>query len=84
MTRSDIYGIANVYYEFLDGSSVDVSVTRLANAGDRLWGGIGAGGTFSWNSDRYALFGEVSYNTSLDDVGDSYSYKGTAGFRLRW
>jgi fibronectin-binding autotransporter adhesin len=84
MTRSDIYGIANVYYEFLDGSSVDVSGTRFANAGDRLWGGVGAGGSFSWNNDRYALFGEVSYKTSLDDLGDSYSYKGTAGLRLRW
>jgi fibronectin-binding autotransporter adhesin len=82
--RSDVYGITNLYYEFLDGSSVDVAGTRFANAGDRLWGGIGAGGSFSWNNDRYALFGEASYNTSLDDVGDSDSYKGTAGFRLRW
>lgn len=52
---------------------------------------IGAGGAgacwapaLSWADDRYALFGEVSYNTSLDHVGESYSYKGVAGLRARW
>lgn len=45
--RSHINGIANLYYEFLDSTSVDVSGTRFANSGDRLWGSIGTGGTFS-------------------------------------
>jgi hypothetical protein len=26
----------------------------------------------------------VSYNTSLNEPGGSYSYKGSAGFRVRW
>ena len=82
--RSDVYGIANLHYEFLDGTTVDVASTRFASSADRLWGSIGAGGTFSWANDRYALYGEVSYNASLDGPGDSYSYKGTAGFRVRW
>jgi outer membrane autotransporter protein len=61
-----------------------VSGTSFASSNDRLWGGIGGGGTFSWADGRYALYGEVSVNTSLKDFGDSYSYKGTAGFRMRW
>lgn len=84
LTRSDVYGIANVRYEFLDGTVVNVSGTSFANANDRLWGSIGAGGTYSWADGRYAVYGEVSYNTSLSHAGDSYSYKGTAGFRIAW
>jgi outer membrane autotransporter protein len=84
LLRSDVYGIANLHYEFLEGTRVDVSGTSFANSQDRLWGGMGGGGAFSWANDRYAVYGEASVNTSLDDFGDSYSYKGTAGFRLRW
>ncbi len=84
LTRSDVYGIANLHYEFRDGTVVNVSGTRLANANDRLWGSIGAGGTYSWADGRYTVYGEVSYNTSLSHAGDSYSYKGTGGFRIVW
>ncbi|WP_246667196.1 autotransporter outer membrane beta-barrel domain-containing protein [Bradyrhizobium sp. UNPA324] len=83
LVRSDVYGIANVHYEFLDGTNVLVSGTGFANANDRLWGSIGGGGTYSWASGRYAVFGEVSYNASLAH-GDDHSYKGTAGFRVVW
>lgn len=43
-----------------------------------------AGGAYSWADGRYAVYGEVSYNTSLSQAGDSYSYKGTGGFRIVW
>jgi fibronectin-binding autotransporter adhesin len=82
--RSSVYGIANLYYEFFDGTIANVSGTTFANANERLWGGIGLGGTYNWANDRYALYGEVSINTSLKDFGDSYTLNGTAGFRLRW
>jgi outer membrane autotransporter protein len=82
--RSNMYGIANLYYEFLDGTSIDVSGTRFVSSKDELWGGLGVGGMYSWGADKYALFGEVSVNTSLDNFGDSYSVNGTAGLRVRW
>ncbi|QQO34452.1 autotransporter outer membrane beta-barrel domain-containing protein [Bradyrhizobium diazoefficiens] len=84
IVRSDVYAIGNVYYEFLNGTKVDVSGTSFASANDRLWGSIGAGGTYSWANGRYAIFGEVSYNASLANSGDSHSYKGTGGFRIVW
>ncbi|MDX8513970.1 autotransporter outer membrane beta-barrel domain-containing protein [Mesorhizobium sp. VK23E] len=84
LARSDVYGIANVHYEFLDGTMINVSGTSFANASDRLRGSIGAGGTYSWADGRYAVYGEISYNTSLSHAGDSYSYKGTGGFRVQW
>ncbi len=84
IVRSDIYGIANVQYEFLNGTSIDVAGTSFASAQDRLWGSIGGGGTYSWANGRYAIFGEVSYNASLAGSSDNHSYKGTGGFRIVW
>ncbi|MFA6265220.1 MAG: autotransporter outer membrane beta-barrel domain-containing protein [Pseudolabrys sp.] len=81
---SDVYAITNLYYEFLDGTAVDVSGTHFTSTADRLWGGIGAGGGYHWADDKYSVYGEVSFNTSLADVGDDYAYKGTLGFRARW
>ena len=83
-TSAYIYGIANIYREFLDGTTVIVGATPFHTANEKLWGGLGLGGTYSWAGDRYALYGEVSYNTSLDNFGDSHSISGTAGVRVRW
>jgi outer membrane autotransporter protein len=83
-TSAYVYGIANVYREFLDGTTVDIAGLPFHMESDNLWGGLGLGGTYSWAGDRYALYGEVSYNTSLDNFGDSYSVNGLAGFRIRW
>ena len=84
IVRSDVYGIANLHYEFLNGTSVDVAGTGFASAQDRLWGSIGGGGTYSWGNGRYTIFGEISYNASLANGGDNSSYKGTGGFRAIW
>ncbi len=82
--RTYLYGIANVYYEFLDGTKVDVSGTSFASKNERLWGGIGLGGSYNWSGDKYSIYGEGSVNTSLENFADSYSYKGTLGFRVRF
>jgi fibronectin-binding autotransporter adhesin len=82
--RTYLYGIANLYYEFLEGTKVDVSGTSFASQNERLWGGIGLGGSYNWNSDKYSIYGEGSINTSLQSFADSYSYKGTLGFRVRF
>ncbi|UXN60043.1 autotransporter outer membrane beta-barrel domain-containing protein [Phyllobacterium zundukense] len=84
MARSNIYGLANLYHEFLDGSEVDLVGVNFANESDRTWGGIGAGGSYSWADDKYALYGEVSLNTSLSNFADSYSVNGTTGFKVKF
>ena len=84
INRSYVYGIANLYYEFLDGSAVDVSSVRFASRNDRFWGGIGLGGSYNWDNDKYSIYGEGSVNTSLNNFGDSYAYKGTIGLRVKW
>lgn len=84
LSRSHVYSLANLHYEFLDGTAVDVSGVELANRADRLWGGIGLGGSYNWNDDKYSLYGEASVNTSLENFADSYDLKGTAGLRVSW
>ena len=82
--RSHVYGLVNLNYAFLDGTRVNVASTRLIHMEERVWGGVGVGGSYSWASDRFTLYTEASANTALSDFGDSYSLKGSAGFRARF
>lgn len=82
--RAHIYGIANLYHEFLDGTRVDVAGTNFSSENDRWWGGLGIGGSYNWDDDKYSIYGEGVVKTSLNDFGDSYSLKGTLGLRIRW
>ncbi len=82
--RSYVYGIANLYNEFLSGTKVDVSGVGFTSKRESLWGGIGLGGSYNWNDDKYSIYGEGTVNTSLKNFGDSYAYKGTVGFRFKW
>jgi len=84
MVRSHLYGGANLFYEFLGPTQVNVSGKRFSNGNERLWGGVSLGGTHSWGDGTYSLYGEVALNTGLDNVGDSYSVGGTVGWRMRW
>jgi fibronectin-binding autotransporter adhesin len=79
-----VYGLVNLTHEFLDGARVDVSGAPLVSRAERTWGGLAAGGTYSWAAGRYTLYGEASADTSLSGFGDSYSLAGAAGFRMRF
>lgn len=84
LNRTHVYGIANLYYEFLEGTRVDVQGVSFASRNDRLWGGLGIGGTYNWDDDKYSIYGEGLVNTSLNNFGDSYSVKGQVGLRVKW
>ncbi|MPR64353.1 autotransporter outer membrane beta-barrel domain-containing protein [Ochrobactrum intermedium] len=84
LSRSHFYGIANLYYEFMDGTKVDVAGVSFASMQDRARGGIGIGGSYNWDDDKYSIYGEGLVNTSLHDFGDSYTLKGNVGFRVNW
>jgi outer membrane autotransporter protein len=84
MVNTNIYGIANLYQEMLGGSSVNVSGVEFDTDNDKTWGGIGAGGTYAWADNKYALYGEGSINTALNHFSDSYALKGTLGFKVKW
>lgn len=82
--RAAVYGIANLYHEFLDGTEVNLAGVSLASRNDRSWAGVGLGGSYNWDGDKYSIYGEGLVNTSLANFGDSYTVKGTIGFRTRW
>lgn len=83
-SRAHAYGISNIYNEFLGRTRVDVSSEKFDFRKDRLWAGLGAGGSLSWNDDAYSLYAEGLVNTSLADIGNSYSLEGKIGFRAKW
>lgn len=83
-SRAQYYSIVNLTNEFLDGTRVDVSGTKFYSRADRLTGGIGFGGTYSWANDKYTVYGEVSADTSLKNFADSYEVGGTLGLRVRF
>lgn len=76
--RSHLYAIANLGYEFLDGTATSIGGETLSSKADPLWAGIGAGGSINWAGDALSLHGEASVNTSLGGA-ESYSVGVTAG-----
>lgn len=82
--NTSVYGIANLYQEFLGDARMNYAGTHMATDSDDTWGGIGAGGTYAWADNKYALYGEGSINTSLNHFADSYALKGTLGFKVKW
>jgi fibronectin-binding autotransporter adhesin len=84
VSRSHLYGIANLYYDFLDGNDVDVSGVSFHEHDQPLWGGLGLGGSLSWADDRYTVFGEAFAKSSLKDFADSNSIGAKLGFSVKW
>lgn len=84
INRAHVYGVANLYYDFLGRTTTDVAGTRFSSENDDLWGGIGIGGSLNWADDKYSVYGEAMAKTSIDDFGDSGTVSGTVGFRVRW
>ncbi|HEY9280201.1 MAG TPA: autotransporter outer membrane beta-barrel domain-containing protein [Eoetvoesiella sp.] len=82
--RSNVYGIANVYYDFMDGARTDVAGTTFINKNEPLWAGVGVGGSYNWSRDKYSLYGETSVKTSMANFGDSYAMTAMVGLRVRW
>lgn len=83
-TRTHVYGLANLHYEFLDGTKVNVTGKSFTSRNNRLWASAGIGGSYNWNNDKYSVYGEGLVSTSLDRFGDSHSVVGRVGFRMRW
>ncbi|KRB01660.1 adhesin [Devosia sp. Root685] len=83
-SRIHAYGIANLHYDVLPDSRTDLAGVELVNTQDNLWGGVGIGGTYAWGDDQYALHGQAGVNTSLVNLGSSYSLTGTTGLTVRF
>ena len=76
-----VYGVANLTYEFLDGTGVSVSGVDLDFEPQRFGGELGVGGTYRWAGGKYALHGEALASSSFDG---GYGVKGTAGLTVKF
>jgi fibronectin-binding autotransporter adhesin len=79
--KRNVYGVANLNYEFLNGTRVDVGGVQFKNEKDRLWIEFGVGGLYSWNRNKYNVYGELSAAAGFHDPGSSHTLKGIVGFR---
>ncbi|WP_430825421.1 autotransporter outer membrane beta-barrel domain-containing protein [Brevundimonas diminuta] len=84
LSRSHVYGIANLSYDAMGDSRVDVDHAYLASRHGRTAAEIGLGGSYNWNDDRYAVFGASTLGSNLKDFGDTYAVKAQIGFRMKW
>lgn len=82
--RTLLYGIGNLYYEFLDGTKVNVSGTSFRNENEDFQAGLGLGGSYNWNSDNWSLYGETNIRGAFKNVSDNYSFGGTVGLRIKF
>lgn len=73
---SHVYGIANITYEFLDGTAVDVAGTEVGFEPDSFGAELGLGGAYRWGGGRHSLYGEALGTSSFEG---SYGIKGTLG-----
>ncbi|WP_173932044.1 autotransporter outer membrane beta-barrel domain-containing protein [Chelativorans sp. Marseille-P2723] len=84
ISRSHFYGIANLYYDFSDGTRTDVSGVNFVSDNDSFWGGLGFGGAYNWADGRYTLYGEFETKSSLNNFSASYTLGGMVGLRILW
>ncbi|WP_338576687.1 autotransporter-associated beta strand repeat-containing protein [Brevundimonas olei] len=78
--RGHVYAVANISYEWMDPSRVDVSGTLIEHADERLWGEVGIGFSATWRPG-VTFFGETAVTSALED-GDSRSFRANAGVRI--
>lgn len=83
-SRSHVYGITNLYYDFLHGTSARVADISVVSKEQALWAGLGIGASMNWNDDRYTVYGELLARTSVQNFGDSNAIGAKLGVRYRW
>ncbi|MDR1826839.1 MAG: autotransporter outer membrane beta-barrel domain-containing protein, partial [Methylobacteriaceae bacterium] len=79
-----LYAIPNLYYEFRDGTKLNLEGTDLENRDDPLWGGVSFGVSHDWSDGIYRVFVEADPKTSLREFGDSYVVSGRAGMVIKY
>lgn len=82
--QTHVYVIANVYNEFMNGSTVNVGGVAFRSRDERLWAELGVGGTYQWNKGRYGVYGNLSLAGATSNMSDNHSVGGMIGFRVQW
>lgn len=83
-SRAQVYGIANLYNEFLGGSRIAVGGTNFLVRDERLWTEIGIGGSYNWKNDSHSFYANANIGSSTRNFGNDFSYGGMIGYRMKW
>ncbi|MFC0246588.1 autotransporter outer membrane beta-barrel domain-containing protein, partial [Falsochrobactrum ovis] len=86
MNRGKLYGSAHLSHEFWgrnSGMLVSQEKIKLGHEG-RSWGELGLGGVYSFQNDKFSIFGEFGFGGYLHDLAESYSLRSNLGFRVKW
>ncbi|MCC5975978.1 MAG: autotransporter outer membrane beta-barrel domain-containing protein [Rubellimicrobium sp.] len=83
--QGSLIGIGfDLIHEGFPETVVDVAGTPVISRLDDLRGEITLRGSYSWQDDRFSVFGEVAAGTGLNAPGDSDSLRYAVGFTTRW
>ncbi|OTA16213.1 autotransporter protein YapJ [Xenorhabdus vietnamensis] len=82
---SHLYGFFNINQEILGRNDLtNVADVAFISGNDRIWGDVGAGGSYSWDNGKSSVYGQASANTSLNNFADSYELKAKVGIKVMW
>ncbi|MDC9591279.1 autotransporter outer membrane beta-barrel domain-containing protein [Xenorhabdus sp. XENO-10] len=82
---SHLYGFFNINQEVLGHNDLtNVADVAFISGNDRIWGDMGAGGSYSWDNGKSSVYGQASANTSLNNFTDSYELKAKIGIKVMW
>ncbi|WP_273727408.1 autotransporter outer membrane beta-barrel domain-containing protein [Brucella gallinifaecis] len=84
LTRANLYATANLNQEFKTASHITVADMGFTSKYDPTWGSLSVGATYTWDDDKYALYGEGLVSSSLNSFAKSHGLKGSIGFKVRW
>lgn len=62
IVNKNIYGIENIYKEFMGKGRVGVEDKKLYVKKEVKWGGVGIGGRYDWDEKKYLIYGEGDIN----------------------
>lgn len=82
--NAQFFGILNLYQHLVEETTVNVAQVDITHETERTWGGIGFGGSYSWDDDRYNILGEISAKSAFENMSDNHEIAGTLRARLKW
>ena len=83
-SRTRVYALLNMYYEFLNGATVDISHVEYKTEPRDVWAGFFLGGTHNFKDDRFSIYGELGVKASLVHTDNNYSVGGNIGVRIKF
>ncbi|MDO3445256.1 autotransporter outer membrane beta-barrel domain-containing protein [Agrobacterium sp. V1] len=82
--RFRLNGTTDLHYAFSDHIGASVAGVSAAQHNDRLFVGFTPSASYSWNDDKYFMYGGATIKGSVDNFANSHDIRGHVGFRLTW